>query len=81
MRDLSDSETVYFVIIRAQFARVMYLFVKLCVFSLLFYQLRRLAARKNTNSRFLELRDLLSLQRSVPLFRSLMLTPMDAICT
>ena len=28
------------------FARVIYLFVKLCVFSLLFYQLRPLAARK-----------------------------------
>ena len=31
-RDISDSETVYFVIIRSQFARVMYLFVKLSVF-------------------------------------------------
>ena len=74
MRDLNDSETVYFVIIRAQFARVMYLFVKLRVFSLVFDQLRRLAARKNTNSRFLRF-----FVRSVPLFRSLMLTPMIKI--
>ena len=39
-RDINDSETVFRNIIRSQFARVMYLFVKLCVFSLLFYQLR-----------------------------------------
>ena len=74
MRDINDSEIVYFVIIRSQFARVMYLFVKLCVFSLLFYQLRPLAARKNTNARFLRF-----FVRSVPLFRSLMLTPMDIL--
>ena len=39
-RDIDDSETVYFVI--QAFDRVMYLFVKLCVFCPLFYQSRPL---------------------------------------
>ena len=43
----------------------------MCVCFPLFYQLRPLAARKNTNSRFLRF-----FVRSVPLFRSLVLTPM-----
>ena len=70
-RDINDSETVYFVIIRSQFARVMYLFVKLCVFSLFFLSVVLPSGEKNTNSRFLRF-----FVPSVPLFRSLMLTPM-----
>ena len=57
---------------RAPFDRVMYIFVKLCVFCLLFYKVRPLVVRKNTNSRFLRF-----FVRSVQLFRSLGLTPMD----
>ena len=45
-RYINDSETMYFVIQDYHFDRVMYLFVKLCVFCLLFYQLRLLAVRK-----------------------------------
>ena len=56
---------------RAPFDRVMCIFVKCCVFCLLFYKVGPLVVRKNTNSSFLRF-----FVRSVALFRSLRLTPM-----
>ena len=70
-RDITDSETVYFVIQEHHLIGSCIFFVKLCVFCLLFYKVRSLMVRKNTNSRFLRF-----FVRSVPLFRSLRLTPM-----
>ena len=70
-RDINDSETVYFVIKEHHLIGSCIFFVKLCVFCL-FLQGAPPDGEKNTNSRFLRF-----LVRSVPLFRSLMLTPME----
>ena len=74
-RDINDSGTVYFVIQDYHFDRVMYS-VSVCKIVCVLPVVLSVAppgGEKNTNSRFLRF-----FVRSVPLFRSLMLTPMDS---